>query len=52
MHGSGSDWKVFDVALDGVSLVRNYRSSFRSELARHGIDGLIASIEAKNAAMN
>ena len=52
MYGSGTDWKVFDVAVDGVSLVRNYRSSFRSELARHGIEGLIASLEAKNAAMN
>ena len=52
MHGAGADWKVFDVAVDGVSLVRNYRSSFRSELARHGIDGLIASLEEKNAAMN
>ena len=52
MHGSGTDWKVFDVALDGVSLVKNYRSSFRSELARNGIDGLIASLEAKNAAPN
>ena len=52
MHGGGTDWKVFDVALDGVSLVKNYRSSFRSKLARNGIDGLIASLEAKNAAMN
>ena len=52
MHDSGTVWKVFDVAVDGVSLVRNYRSSFRSEIARHGIDGLIASLEAKNAAVN
>ena len=51
MHGGGAEWKVFDLAVDGVSLVRNYRSSFRSELARNGIDGLIASLEAKNAAM-
>ncbi len=50
MQGSGTDWKVFDVAVDGVSLVRNYRSSFRAELARDGLDGLIASLEAKNAA--
>jgi phospholipid transport system substrate-binding protein len=49
MHGSGMDWKVFDVAVDGVSLVTNYRSSFRSEIARHGIDGLIARLEAKNS---
>ena len=54
MHGSGSgsDWKVFDVAIDGVSLVTNYRSSFRSEVARHGIEGLIARIESKNSTTN
>jgi len=52
LHGSGADWRVFDVAVDGVSIVRNYRSSFRSELRRNGIDGLIASLEARNAARN
>ena len=52
MKGSGTDWKVFDVSVDGVSLVKIYRSEFRSEIARHGIDGLIARLEAKNAAMN
>ena len=52
MHGSGSDWRVFDVAIDGVSLVTNYRSSFRSEVARHGLEGLIARIESKNSTTN
>lgn len=52
MQGTGADWKVFDVRVDGVSLVKNYRSSFRSEIARHGIDGLIARLEAKNLATN
>ena len=47
MHQDGMDWKIFDVAVEGVSLVTNYRSSFRSEIARHGIDGLIARLEAK-----
>ena len=49
LQGKGTDWKVFDVAVDGVSLVKNYRSSFRSEIARHGIEGLIARLEAKNS---
>ena len=48
MHQHGEEWKVFDVAIDGVSLVTNYRSSFRSKIARDGIDGLISSIEEKN----
>ena len=50
MQRSGTEWKVFDVAVDGVSLVTNYRSAFRSEIARHGVDGLIDRLEAKNAA--
>ena len=49
MRESATGWKVFDIAVDGVSLVTNYRSSFRSEIARHGVDGLIAHIEAKNS---
>jgi len=52
MHGTGTDWKVFDVRIEGVSLVTNYRSSFRSEIARHGIDGLIERLEAKNSTTN
>lgn len=52
MYGNGTDWKVFDVAIDGVSLVTNYRSSFRSEIARHGIEGLIARLEAKHTDMD
>ena len=49
MHEGAAGWKVFDVAVDGVSLVTNYRSSFRAEIARRGIDGLIARLEAKNS---
>ena len=49
MHGDGTEWKVFDVAVDGVSIVTNYRASFRAEVARHGIEGLIASLEARTA---
>ena len=42
-------WKVYDVAIDGVSLVANYRSSFATEIRRNGIDGLIRSLRARNA---
>ena len=52
MHQDGADWKIFDVAVEGVSIVRNYRSSFRSEIARHGIDGLITRLEAKFSTTN
>lgn len=41
-------WKVYDIAVAGVSLVTNYRSSFVQEVSAGGIDGLIASLRAKN----
>jgi len=41
-------WKVYDVVIAGVSLVQNYRSSFASEIQKSGLDGLIATLAAKN----
>lgn len=48
MYKSGFGWKVYDVAIDGVSLVINYRSSFASTIRQSGIDGLIAMLQAKS----
>lgn len=41
-------WKVYDVSIENVSLINNYRSQFRTILERSGIDGLIAELQAKN----
>ena len=48
MHRVEGGWKIHDVAISGVALTRNYRSSFRGEIERHGIDGLIERLAAKN----
>ena len=48
MHKVGADWKVYDVATEGISLVINYRSSFAHEIRRNGIDGLIRQLARKN----
>lgn len=45
---SGNEWKVYDVAVENLSLVTNYRSSFNSEIGKTGINGLIKALEAKN----
>jgi phospholipid transport system substrate-binding protein len=42
-------WKVYDVIVENLSLVTNYRSSFASEIGRSGIDGLVKALEAKNS---
>ena len=51
MEQGDQGWKVFDVTVAGVSLVTNYRGSFGNEISTKGIDGLIASLEAKNKSL-
>lgn len=48
MEKSADTWKVYDVLIDGVSLVTNYRSSFNTEIQKSGIDGLIKSLSVRN----
>ena len=43
-------WKVYDIEVDGISLVVNYRESFAAEVRANGIDGLIKSLQNKNRA--
>jgi len=43
-------WKVYDVLVEGVSLVTNYRSTFDNEVAKGGVEGLIRTLEQKNGA--
>jgi phospholipid transport system substrate-binding protein len=43
-------WKVYEVSIDGVGLVINYRSSFSTEIrGKEGLDGLIKTLRARNA---
>ena len=49
MERTKDGWKVFDVLIDGVSLVTNYRSSFATEIKNGGIDGLVKSLAERNA---
>ena len=44
-------WKVYDVVVAGISLVTNYRDQFGQEVRNGGIDGLVASISAKNKSL-
>ena len=44
----GTQWKVFDVRIGGISLVATYRTSFAEEMRNHGVDGLIGLLERKN----
>jgi phospholipid transport system substrate-binding protein len=51
LEKTAQGWKVYDIAVSGVSLVTNYRGSFGDEIRAGGIDGLIRAIETKNRSL-
>ena len=52
MHLNPDGWKVYDVTVDGVSLVINYRSTFASQSRSNGLDTVIADLQQRNAQAN
>lgn len=48
MHEKDGAWKVYDVSVNGVSLVTNYRSSFASQIRNEGMDTLIRKLSERN----
>ena len=52
MEKTAAGWKVYDVTIDGVSLVLNYRGSFGAEIHNKGVDSLIQTLAAKNQQPN
>ena len=49
MYRTAFGWKVYDVTIDGVSLVTNYRASFSNTIRQSGIDGLIKAMAVQSA---
>lgn len=41
-------WKVYDIVIESVSLVTNYRSQFSQEIRQNGIDSLNKKLAEKN----
>jgi phospholipid transport system substrate-binding protein len=48
LHLKGGAWKINDVAVDGVSLMTNYRSDFAAKIRQGGIDGLVQRLNEMN----
>lgn len=43
------NWKVYDILIEGISLIQNYRTSFTNEVARTGsLDQLISELSKRN----
>jgi len=49
MHQVAAQWLIYDVAVEGISLVATHRSSFSREISNNGIAGLLSRLEEMNA---
>jgi phospholipid transport system substrate-binding protein len=47
LHPVDSDWKVFDIVVENISIVNNYRSQFNRVLSNASLDELIKRIKEK-----
>ena len=47
MHQTDARWLIYDVVLENVSMVRNYRTQFGRILAKHSVEDLIERLRRK-----
>jgi len=47
----GGTWKIYDVTVDAISIIANYRNQFNRVMNNKGYDTLIADLKAKQAAL-
>ncbi len=48
MYENDGNWQVYDLSIDNISLVTNYRSSFAKQIKDKGIDNLIKTLQERN----
>ncbi|MCB1829047.1 MAG: ABC transporter substrate-binding protein [Chromatiaceae bacterium] len=48
LHQKAGEWKVYDVAIDNISLVSQYRTSYAAHIKRFKMDGLIQQMNKLN----
>jgi len=48
MKEKENHWMVYDINIEGVSLVRNYQQQFKSILRKEKYEGLVKVLEKKN----
>jgi len=44
-------WKIYDVSVEGISMITTYKNNFATQFKTQGIDALITSLEEKNKQM-
>jgi phospholipid transport system substrate-binding protein len=47
MRRTPEGWKAWDVTIEGISYIRNFRADFGAEVDQHGIEHLIQRLETQ-----
>ncbi len=47
----GATWKIYDVTVDAISIIANYRNQFNRVMNNQGYDTLISDLKSKQAAL-
>ncbi len=48
MEKTPAGWKVYDLRIEGISLIGTYRTAFADEVRNNGVDGLIRTLSGKS----
>jgi phospholipid transport system substrate-binding protein len=51
MRAAGSDWKIYDISIDAISVIANYRNQFNRVLNNGGYDKLVSILRQKQQAL-
>ena len=48
VHLTSKGWKIYDVSVEGISMITTYKNNFATQFKTQGVDALIASLVEKN----
>ena len=48
LEKTSDGWKIYDLNVEGIWLIQNYRNQFAEQISQNGIDGLIKALNARN----
>ncbi len=48
LNRKSQKWLLYDISIEGISMLLNYRKSYASDFSRKGVDQVISEMESKN----
>lgn len=46
MHVADGEWRIYDILVENISLVSNFRAQFAAEIKKNGLDAVIARMQS------